>query len=182
MHRLVALVEMAIADDLRERAQLLRLVAGRERQIRIGPVAHDAKAHEILALHVDLRERIFTARLPERLRVEFLGIAAKRFLDLVLDRQPMAIPARHVRRIEAVERARLDDDVLQDLVEGVADVDRAVRVRRTVVQDELGSVGRDRAQLVVDPVAFPPGEHLGLAPRQVRFHRKAVSGRLTVFL
>ena len=106
-----------------------------------------AEALEIRALHVDLRERVLAARLPERARVELLAPRGQRFLDLVLDRQAVAIPARHVRRIEAVERARLDDDVLQHLVDRVADVDRAVRVRRTVVQDERRSSARDLAQL-----------------------------------
>ena len=54
VHGLVALVEMAVADDLRERPQLLRLVARREREVRVRPVAHDAEPDEVLALHVHL--------------------------------------------------------------------------------------------------------------------------------
>ena len=58
-------------------------------------------------------------------------------LDLVLDRQPVAVPARHVGRVEARHRLRLDHHVLQDLVDRVAHVDVAVGVGRAVVQDEL---------------------------------------------
>ena len=48
------------------------------------------------------------------------------FLDLPFDRQAVAVPARHVGRIEAGQVARLDDDVLQDLVDRVAGVQLAI--------------------------------------------------------
>ncbi len=172
VHGLVALVEMAVADDLGERAQLLRLVARRQREIGVLPVAHDAEPDEVPALHVHLLGRVLAAGVAERLRVEPLRVAAQRLLDLVLDRQSVAVPARHVRRVESVERARLDDDVLQHLVDGVANVDRAVRVRRPIVQDEFRAVGRDRAQLLVDAMFLPPGEHVRLAAREIALHRE----------
>ena len=184
VHGLVALVEMAVTDDLGECTQLLRLVARREREVRVRPVAHDAEPDEVLALHVHLLVRVLAAGMAERLRVEPLRVAAQRLLDLVLDRQPVAVPARHVGRIESVERARLDDDVLQHLVDGVADVDRAVRIRRSVVQDEFRAVGRDGAQLLVDAMFLPPGEHVRLAAREVALHREGgvrqVDGLLVV--
>ena len=46
------------------------------------------------------------------------------FSTASLDRQAVAIPARHVGRIEAGHQLRLDDDVLEDLVDRMADVDR----------------------------------------------------------
>jgi hypothetical protein len=58
--------------------------------------------------------------------------------DLVLDGQAVAVPARHVGRVEAGHGLGADDDVLEDLVERVADVDAAVGVGRAVVQHELG--------------------------------------------
>ncbi len=178
MHGLVALVQVTVADDLGERAQLLGFVARRQRQVRIEPVAHDAEPDEVLALDVDLLHREFTARLAERLGVELLHFAAAHLLDRVLDRQAVAVPARHVRRVEAVERARLDDDVLQDLVDRVADVDRAVRVRRAVVQDELRPVLRDGAQLLVRAVLVPPRQHVRLAASEVGLHRERRLGQV----
>jgi hypothetical protein len=65
-------------------------------------------------------------------------VAAVQLLDGVLDRQAVAVPARCVERVEAFQLAALDDHVLEDLVDRVADVDLAVGVRRAVVQDELG--------------------------------------------
>ena len=184
MDGLVALVEMSVSDDLREGAELLRLVARRERQVRIVPVAMDAETLEVDTLHLDLREREIPARLAEGTRVERLGRAPHGLLDLVLDRQAVAIPARQVRRIVTVEGARLDDDVLQHLVDRVADVDRAVRVRRAVVQDEHRPAPRDLAQLSIGVLRDPPLEHRGLAARQVGLHREVrrrqVDGRFVV--
>jgi hypothetical protein len=62
-------------------------------------------------------------------------------LDLVLDRQAVAVPARHVGRVEAGQRLGTDDDVLEDLVHRVADVDVAIGVRRAVVQHEARPPG-----------------------------------------
>ena len=65
------------------------------------------------------------------------GDKAARFLhDLELDRQPVAIPARHVGRAKAGHRFRFHDEILEDLVQRRAHVDVAVRERRAVVQDE----------------------------------------------
>ena len=57
---------------------------------------------------------------------------AEFLLDLQLDGQAVTIPAGNIGRIEAGQRLRLDDDVLEDLVDGMSDVDVAVRVGRTV--------------------------------------------------
>jgi hypothetical protein len=69
-------------------------------------------------------------------------VAAVLLLDRVLDRQAVAVPARDVLRVEALELALLDDHVLEDLVDRVAHVDLAVGIGRAVVQDELGRAAR----------------------------------------
>jgi hypothetical protein len=63
-------------------------------------------------------------------------VLAVGLLDLVLDRQAVAVPARHIGRVETGQRLGADDDVLEDLVHRVADVDVAVGVGRAVVQHE----------------------------------------------
>ena len=63
-------------------------------------------------------------------------------------------------------RLALDDDVLQDLVDGVADVDVAVRVRRAVVQDEARAARARGADRLVDLRALP-----FLAPSPARASR-----------
>jgi hypothetical protein len=62
----------------------------------------------------------------------------------------VAIPARHIGRIEAIEEARFDDDVLQDLVDGVADVNDAIGIGRPVMQHEARPTLRNLALPAVD--------------------------------
>ncbi len=89
---------------LGERAQLLGLVARLHGQVRRTPVTHHAEADEAASLHLDLLRRVFAAPPAEGLGVEQLGLPATRLLDRMFDRQAVAVPARHVRRVVAVER------------------------------------------------------------------------------
>ena len=60
-----------------------------------------------------------------------------RFLhDLEFDRQPVAVPARHIRRAETGHRFRFHDQILEDLVQRRAHVDVAIGEGRAVVQHE----------------------------------------------
>ena len=94
------------------------------------------------------------------------------FFDRVLDRQPVAVPARHVGRVEAGEDLRLDDDVLEDLVDRVADVDVAVGVGRPVVQDVLRPAPAGGAQFSVQVHFLPALQDFRLALREAGLHRK----------
>ena len=82
------------------------------------------------------------------------------------------VPALQGRRIKAIELARLDDDVLEDLVERMPQVNRTVGVRRAVVQLETRpSLGRS-ADAAVQIGPLPLGEQLRFALREVGFHGK----------
>ena len=172
VHGLGAAVQVAVADDLAERADLLRLVARVHRQVRVIPIAKYAQTLEVGALRLDLCRGECSAGGAKTGGIELLARLAVFLLDRELDRQPMAVPARNVRRIAAIERARLDDDVLQDLVDRVAQVDHTVRIRRAIVQHELRAAARRLADASVDAEFVPALELRGLAPGQVRFHRK----------
>ena len=137
--RLGAAIELPGHGELHELAGDLRL--GREGHGGVGmrPVAVDAEALELLALHVDpvLGEgAAFAAELDDRHLVLVLALGAVLLLDLPLDRQAVAVPARHVVGVVAEHLLRAHDDVLEDLVERRADVDVAVGVGRAVVEDE----------------------------------------------
>src|SRR3546814_19119004 len=94
-----------------------------EAAVRVFPVANHAQALEVLALDVDLRIGVLAALLPEFDRIELHPDLAVFFLDRDLDRQAVAVPARDVGRVEAGQVLRLDDDVLEDLVDRVAEVE-----------------------------------------------------------
>ena len=68
--------------------------------------------------------------------------------------------------------AGADDEVLQHLVERVADVQVAVGVGRAVVQHEGRAAVGGLAQAVVDAEPLPAGEPVGLAVRQAGAHRE----------
>src|SRR5437899_11178680 len=126
------------------------------------PFTEDAEALELGTLHGDVALRVGPTTLPDlELRDSLLPPDLP--LDLELDRQPVAVPPRHVGREAAAHRAVLHDDVLQDLVERVADVDVTVGVRRPIVQDEAGTTGVGLEQLVVESHPGPAPEDLRLA-------------------
>jgi len=68
---------------------------------------------------------------------------------------------------------RARDEILEDLIERVADVDVAVGVRRAVVKDELGATLRTLAELVIEADLGPPLQHPRFHLRQACAHWKA---------
>jgi hypothetical protein len=92
--------------------------------------------------------------------------------DLHFDRHAVTVPTRHVGRIESRERLALDDDVLEDLVDGVADVNVAVRVRRPVVKHEAWPPAARFTNALVKPALVPPLQHQRLALCEITTHRK----------
>ena len=101
------------------------------------PVAGDAQPLELIPLHVDPAGGVFAARGAE-LGLGHLVLAAapgaELLLDFPLDRQAVAVPAGDVVDVMAHQEPAADHEVLQRLVQRVADVDVAVRIGRTVVQ------------------------------------------------
>ena len=166
---LQAPIDIAFFEQGAERAQLVGLIAVGHGHVRVVPLAQHAQADEAGALAVDLLERI-----GARLLQHFGGrqVLAVQFFDLDLDRHAVAIPARHVGRVEAGDGPRLDHHVLEDLVDGVAQVDVAVGVRRTVVQDEGWTTGGGLAHALIDFLVLPLLDPARLALGEVAAHRE----------
>jgi hypothetical protein len=136
VHGLLGLVDEVLLDEAGQLAHDGGLVFGGHREIRLVPLAEDAEALELLLLDGDVFVRIFAALAAERNRGHLALLGAQIPVDLELDRQAVAVPAGHVRRVLAHHAAAAEQQVLEDLVHDVADVDVAVRVGRSVVQDE----------------------------------------------
>src|SRR5262249_49110200 len=114
----------------------------------------------------------FAAKFENRHRVLVLASGAVLFLNLPFDRQAMTIPPRHLVGIESQRLLRADPNIFEDLVERGADMDVAVGVGWTVMQDESGSslgVGA-KPRVKVEPL--PVSENFGLHLRQPGPHRK----------
>ncbi|KAF5054609.1 hypothetical protein DSECCO2_386240 [anaerobic digester metagenome] len=157
------------------------LVLGCHGQVGLVPGAQHPEALELLALDVEVLESVFAALLAD-LEDRELVLAAQLLLDLELDGQAVAVPAGDVLRLAARHVAVLDDDVLQDLVHGVADVDVAVGVGRAVVQDVgfLAVVGGNHGPVGV--IGVPAFEHLGLVLGQAGLHGEGGGGEIEGFL
>ena len=85
------------------------------------------------------------------------------------NRQTVTIPAWHIRHAEAAQRFVFDDDVLENLVEGGADVDIAVGEGRAVMKDKFFRAGAGSLNFFVESGRFPlfqpvrfPGDEVGL--------------------
>ena len=89
----------------------------------------------------------------------------------------MTVPAGDVVRVLAHHALRAVDHVLEDLVQRVPDMEMAVGVRRTVMQDELLPPHRLFAQAVVEAKPFPALEQLRLALGQSGLHREVGLGQ-----
>ena len=166
---LQAAVDIAFFQQLAQRAQLVGFIAVRHGQVGVVPLAEHAQANKILLLALDLHVGVGAGLFQHFSRRQVFAV---QFFDLDLDRHAVAIPARHVGRVEAGQRARFDDHVFEDLVDGVAQVDVAIRVRRAVVQDEFRTAGGSLAHALVDFLVLPLLYPLRLALGHVAAHRE----------
>ena len=172
MDGLLALVDEPLFDELAQGPRDRRLVAEVHRQVEMVPVAEDAQPLKLAAHDADEARGVRAAGAPEVRQRHLALLRTELAVDLQLDRQPVAVVAEDVRRVEALHRAGLDDEILEDLVHRRADVDLAVRVGRPVVQDELRAPAPRLANPLVQTHLLPSGEGLRLGRLQVRLHGK----------
>ena len=200
MNRLSPVIDRSRAEELAERFDDHRFVLAVDRSVdRLavgallallglveGPVPENAEAPELLPLDPDEPLRVLPAAPALLERWEPRPGVAQIEIDAVLDRQTVAVPSRHVGNVESHHHAGLHDEVLQDLVERLAEMDVVVGVGRPVVQDEDRPAAPRLPDRRIDLPRGPPREALGLVLRKVRLHREArpwkIDGRLHVRL
>ena len=173
--RLQAAVDVALLQQLAQRADFIGLVAVGHGEVRTVPVAEHAQPLEILLLPLDLLHGVGAG---EALRLFHRQVLAVLLLDLALDRHAVAVPTGHIDCIEAREAARLDDDVLQNFVHRMADVDVAIGVRRTVVQDKFRPALGGGANLLVQPPLLPVLDPFRFALGEIAAHGKRRVGEI----
>ena len=105
VHGLVTAYHMSIFDNLAERTHDVGLGFVFHRQVGVKPVTQHAETDEIEALLVDLLERIVTAGLAKFIGFDLDPDLADIFFHLVLDRQTVTIPARHIGCVFPVQGA-----------------------------------------------------------------------------
>ena len=172
VHRLLALVDHVLLDEFAERADDGRLIREVQRLVGVIPRPDHAEPLEVAALDVHVLLRVGAAGAAEIRRAHLLLLRPELAVDLQLDWQAVAIPAGDVRRVEAQHVVRLDDEVLEDLVERVPHVDLAVGVRRAVVEQVFLRALAGGANLAVEVHLLPAGDGVRLSRLQVRLHRE----------
>ena len=140
--RLESLVDETLLEEGVEVFDDLGLVAVGHGGVGVVEVAEDADALELVALDLEVLLGVLAAGVADLERVHLQLFAAESFIDFDFDGQAVAVPAGDVGRIEAGHGAGLDDEVLEALVEGVAEMDGAVGVGWAVVQDVGGRARR----------------------------------------
>jgi len=170
--RLLPLVDHALFDEPGQRAHDRRLVPVAHGEVGLGPLAHDPQPLEVGALHVHEAGGEVAAGPPEIADGHLALLRAQLAVHPQLDREAVAIPPGHVRRVEACHGAGAHHEVLEHLVERRAEVDPAIGVRRAIVQDEGRRTRAAAADLRVEAVAFPSGKRVGLGGLEVRLHRE----------
>lgn len=181
MNRLGAFQQVAVADDLAQRADDVGFGFEVHGQVWAIPVAQHARADEVLLLAFNLLGRVLAALLAKLGRRQLLARFAVQLFNLQFDRQAVAVPTRHIRRVEAGHPFRLDDNVFENLVNRVTNVNAAVRIRRAVMQNEgfcpFGSTNNP-VQILFIPTLQHAGSRLAGSPRI----GNPVSGKFRVFL
>ena len=179
VNRLVAAIDHALIEHGLEDLDVGGVMLVIERQVGVVPIAKHAQATEAGLLQLDVLDSELIAKLADLSRgglVELLG--AELLLDLMLDRLAMAVPTGDIRNLIALHHPVTVDHVLGDLVHGVADVNRAVGVRRAVVQHELLVTLVLLQNLLVDLVVLPVLESLGLGLGKTGTHGKTGLGQI----
>ncbi len=174
------LVDLAALEEGAEVLEDLGLVGRVHGQVGRRPVAEDAQAFELVALDVDELLGVLAALLPDARQGQGPLLFAEVPVDLDLDGQAVAVPAGDVGGVVTEHGARLDDEVLEDLVEGRAHVDVAVGVGRAVVEDEGRALvaGALLEDPLVESVGLPLLDGLGLLLGQVGLHGEVGAGQV----
>ncbi len=135
---LEALVHVSALVHFGEHADDGGHVARIEGEVRVLPFARDAQAAEAFPVDVHVLEREIPASPTDLDLAEVLRLVAEIAHHLVLDGQPVAVPAGDEGGVVTRHLLGLYDQILEHLVEGGAGVELAVGVGRTVVKHELG--------------------------------------------
>jgi len=170
--RLLALVETAVFGEGRQLAggdPFIEVVHG---EIRVIPFSHDAQALELLTLHLHEFCRILAAQFAHFGFGDLVLFRTQILLNLQFDGQPVAVPSRDVGRFEAAHAFAFQDDILQDLVEGMADVDMTVGIGRAVMEYVFRLVLACVSHFVIESHTIPFSHNLHFFLCEIGLHGK----------
>ena len=173
-----ALIDEPIFVEREESGEHHRLILRRHGGVGLVEAAEYADALELLALQVKEFLRVLAAFGADIGRSHLQLLAAQFFVDLDFNGQAVAIPTRHVGSVEPGHGFGFDDEILEALVHGCAQVDRSAGVRRSIVEHIGWCALTDFANAVVDPLLLPPSQDFGLILGQPCLHGEAGFGQI----
>ena len=176
MDRFLSLVDGSIQKKLPELPDNGCLILKLHRQIRILPFTKDPQTLEFFPLNIHKLGGVIPAPFPDFNEGEFSFLHPKTFLDLMLNRQPVAVPSRNIGAIHSGHELRFHDEVLQDLVQGRSDMDIPIGIRRTVMKDIFRPPFCLPTKLMVNLFVFPFLQDFGLPLSQIGLHGKVRFG------
>ena len=170
VNRFEPAVDEAFFEEAIERLKSAGLVIVCHGFIGLVPTPEAANALKLRGLHVDILLRVGTAGLEYLRHRQLQPFAAKLLFHFDLDRQPVAVVAGDKGGVEPGHGFGLDHEVLEALVEGMAQVDGPVGVGRAVVQQVDRPSAAGFAHLFIETELGPSGQPKRLILRQIGFH------------
>ena len=178
VHRLQALVDVALLGHLTKDLDLAGLELRLQGQVGVLKVTDNAQTLELVAHDVDVLGGELLADLAQLELGDVLLLLADGGQGLQLNRQAVGIKAGYIGSLEALHVLLTNDDVLDDLVQRGTHVDIAVGIRRAIVQDELRFALVVLHELVVQVVVVPILEHDRFLLGQAGAHLKQGLGQV----
>ncbi len=126
VNRLQPAIHESLLKKSVQRLQRPRLVLAGHRLVGLVPAAKAANALKLRGLQVDVLLRVGAAGFQHRRSRHFQLLAAKLLIHLDLDGQTVAVVTGNIRRIISGHGLRFNDEVLEALVQRVAQVNGAM--------------------------------------------------------
>ncbi len=174
IHGLLASVDEALFHERGKGSENFSLIGSIHGTILTFPVRQYPKPVKLLPLGFDVGGGEILTRPPQFKGIEFFFFLSHCLGDLVLNRQSMTIPTRHVGSPKATGRFVAQDRILENLVQGSPDVDIPVGKGRAVVKDE----GRAIIVLLLHALIQPNLRPM-LDSHRLPFHRIGPHGEIS---
>ncbi len=171
-------MQMALIYHRSQRADNVRLKNKIHGQVWVIPFTQNSHADKVCLLRLDLFVGIIPALLAKLRRRHFVARLTHLFLYIKLDREAVAVPPRDIRRIKPRQGFRFNDDVFQNLVDGVAHMKFAIGIRGAVMKNKGWLTLAHLPHLPIKVHCLPRFQPIGLALRQVRLHGKICLGQI----
>ena len=185
-HRLFALIQPAVHQEMPELPHDGRLHGRSHGEIGVVPVHHHAHALKLLALHINPplgKSLAALADFQNREGVARLALGTDLLFYFPLDGQPVAIPSGLIKHPITKEKAAAHHDILQNLVHRMPNMEMPIGIGRPVQQGVrrtriivIESIGACLAR-VIQLDGSPMLQHVGFAFGEVAPHRKARFGQ-----